>query len=306
MLHLKKYVNEILNFSNWCLQHQHHWLTDFGSRQLQQIQQQWPSKCHCPYCIQVKLQFKTLLRYAMEDPLIHFDAITPEGYMADIMHCRHSSHHGYLSKSAYGDKRATFFHLFCLHNRLGFPDEFARELANLFCGFFCQLLILLSYLLVLPRHRQQLLVVVQCTRKGRIHLALISMRTCAFGSCSGVLWRVFLHTVFLYCLGILHAGQTKLQTSNSTRFLRHHHLIHLKSTLGTQRLIKQEMMQSIHTIFMLTHCALLFAQCLHCRCTLHVVSMSSKWKMTCCFQDPTSTNDSQTTLNASFHSIQMR
>ena len=37
---LKKYVNEILNFSNWCLQHQHHWLTDLGSRQLQQIQQQ--------------------------------------------------------------------------------------------------------------------------------------------------------------------------------------------------------------------------------------------------------------------------
>ena len=75
----------------------------------------------------------------MEDPLIHLDAITPEGYMAYIMHCWHSSHHGYLSKSAYGDKRAAFFHLFHLHNRLGFPYEFARELANLFCGFFLQL-----------------------------------------------------------------------------------------------------------------------------------------------------------------------
>ena len=136
---LKKYVNEILNFSNWCLQHQHDWLTDFGSRRLQQIQQQRPGERHRPYRIRVKLQFKTLLRFATEDPLIHLDAITPEGYMAYIMHCRHSSHHGYLSKSAYGDKRAAFFHLFRLHNRLGFPDEFARELANLFRGFFRQL-----------------------------------------------------------------------------------------------------------------------------------------------------------------------
>ena len=129
---LKKYVNEILNFLNWCLQHQHDWLTDFGSRWLQQIQQQRPGERHRPYRIRVKLQFKTLRQFATEDPLIHLDAITPEGYMAYIMHCRHSSHHGYLSKSAYGDKRAAFFHLFCLHYRLGFPDEFARELANLF------------------------------------------------------------------------------------------------------------------------------------------------------------------------------
>ena len=59
--------------------------------------------------------------------------------MAYIMHCWHSSHHGNLLKSAYGDKQATFFHLFCLHNRLWFPNEFARELANLIHGFFCQL-----------------------------------------------------------------------------------------------------------------------------------------------------------------------
>ena len=121
-----------------------------------------------------------------------------------------------------------------------------------------------------------------------------------------VLWRVPLHTVFSYCLGILHAGQTTPQTSNSTRFLGHRRSIHLKSTLGTRRLIKQEMMQSIHAIFTLTHCALLFAQCLHCCSILHVVSTSSRRKMTCCFQDPTSANNSQTTLNASFHSIQMR
>ena len=72
----------------------------------------------------------------------------------------------------------------------------------------------------------------------------------------GELWGTLeglLQTVFLYCLGILHARQTTPQTSNSTRFLGHHFLICSKSTLSTRRPIKQEMMQSIQAIFMLTH-----------------------------------------------------
>ena len=43
-----------------------------------------------------------------------------------------------------------------------------------------------------------------------------------FNLTSGVLWRVFLSTIFLYSLGTLHARQTTLQTSDSTRFLGHH------------------------------------------------------------------------------------
>ena len=46
---------------------------------------------------------------------------------------------GYLSKSAYGTIRAVVFHLFCIHNCVGFSEIFCKELGNLFHGFFQQL-----------------------------------------------------------------------------------------------------------------------------------------------------------------------
>ena len=52
------------------------------------------------------------------------------------MSLRHHGHGGYLSRSSYGNKRAALFHLFRLHNRLGYPAEFGQQLGNLFKGFF--------------------------------------------------------------------------------------------------------------------------------------------------------------------------
>ena len=46
---------------------------------------------------------------------------------------------GYLSKSAYGTIRAVVFHLFRIHNCVGFSEIFCKELGNLFHGFFQQL-----------------------------------------------------------------------------------------------------------------------------------------------------------------------
>ena len=45
----------------------------------------------------------------------------------------------YLLKSAYRNLRAALFHIFRLHNCLGFPDAFRLELGNLYHGFFWQL-----------------------------------------------------------------------------------------------------------------------------------------------------------------------
>ena len=46
---------------------------------------------------------------------------------------------GYLSKSAYGTICAAVFHLFRIHNHVGFSEIFHKELGNLFRGFFQQL-----------------------------------------------------------------------------------------------------------------------------------------------------------------------
>ena len=56
--------------------------------------------------------------------------------MSFVMLHRHQGHGGYLSKSAYGNIRASLFHLFHLHNCLGFSDSFRLELGNLFKGFY--------------------------------------------------------------------------------------------------------------------------------------------------------------------------
>ena len=59
--------------------------------------------------------------------------------MEYIMSRRNALNGSYLSKSAYGNLRAVLFHIFRLHNYLGFPDAFHLELGNLYCGFFWQL-----------------------------------------------------------------------------------------------------------------------------------------------------------------------
>jgi hypothetical protein len=42
----------------------------------------------------------------------------------------------YNSKSSYGNKRSALNHLFWLHNRLGFSEEYRMELGNYFRGFY--------------------------------------------------------------------------------------------------------------------------------------------------------------------------
>ena len=53
--------------------------------------------------------------------------------------CHRRGGQGYLSKSAYGQICAAVFHLFRVHNRVGFSESFRKELGNLFRGFFRQL-----------------------------------------------------------------------------------------------------------------------------------------------------------------------
>ena len=85
-------------------------------------------------------QLEALLRRAEERPLVQVDVITPEGYIEYLMGLRHPRHGGRLGKSAYGSKQSALFHLFRLHNRRGFPEDFRLHLGNLFRGFYRQLL----------------------------------------------------------------------------------------------------------------------------------------------------------------------
>ena len=72
-----------------------------------------------------------------ESPVLLLGEVTPCGVMEYAMcHCHIQGRQGYLFKSAYGTIHAAVFHLFHVHNHVGFSEIFCKELGNLFCGFF--------------------------------------------------------------------------------------------------------------------------------------------------------------------------
>jgi hypothetical protein len=77
-----------------------------------------------------------LLRDATNNALFNLTLITPEAFMIYIEQCRHVKSGRYLSKSLYGGKRSSLFHLFWLHNEIGFPEGFQAWLKVLYKGFF--------------------------------------------------------------------------------------------------------------------------------------------------------------------------
>ena len=84
----------------------------------------------------VKNLFKTELRGAITNAVVVLDEITPEVFMDYILGLRHGRFGRHLSKSAYGNRRASLFHLFRLHNNTGFSEAYKMELNNLFRGFY--------------------------------------------------------------------------------------------------------------------------------------------------------------------------
>jgi hypothetical protein len=133
------YLSDTVAFLNWCMVFKPDWLTEHGTSTLKRIQMARPGEGLAKVKKRVKLQVKCLLRESRERAIIHVDNITPEGFMDYVMGLRHRMHKGYLSKSAYGNKRSSLHHLFRLHNRLGWPDGFKDELNNLYTGFYRRL-----------------------------------------------------------------------------------------------------------------------------------------------------------------------
>ena len=81
--------------------------------------------------------FLGLLHSCDESPVLLLGEVTPRGIMEYAMGCRRlQGRQGYLSKSAYGQICATVFHLFRVHNGVGFSENFHKELGNYFRGFY--------------------------------------------------------------------------------------------------------------------------------------------------------------------------
>ena len=133
---LRTYCTEILKFLNWCRENKPNWLQSVALLRLDEIQTRAPNERVRAFKARVQEALKILLQNAREEPILHIDDITAEGFMEYIMSCHNAFNGRYLSKSAYGNLSAALFHIFRLHNRLGFPDTFCLELGNLYRVFF--------------------------------------------------------------------------------------------------------------------------------------------------------------------------
>ena len=133
---LGTYIGDILHFLGWLVTNYVELVTIYGVQRLQMIQHVQGNERHRTRSVRIRLQLKTLLRAADVKPLVNLCDLTPVLYMEYVMQLRHRHTGDYLGKSAYGNKRSALYHLFRLHNKSGFPDNFKLELNNLFRGFF--------------------------------------------------------------------------------------------------------------------------------------------------------------------------
>ena len=133
------YIGELVTFLSWVASEKREWLTAYGRRVVSRVVDRREGERIRQHSTRARRQLGALLRRAEDKPLLVLDNVSPDGYMEYLMDIRHPRHGGRLSKSAYGSKRSALFHLFRLHNRRGFPEEFRLQLGNLFRGFYRQI-----------------------------------------------------------------------------------------------------------------------------------------------------------------------
>ena len=83
-----------------------------------------------------KEPMKQHFREAFSTPLIVVDNITASMFMEFLTTLRHSRKESFLGRSAYQHRRSALYHLYRLHNHIGFTPAFASELSDMYKGLF--------------------------------------------------------------------------------------------------------------------------------------------------------------------------
>ena len=129
-------VGEIIKFLLWCVGNKPNWLMADGTYHIAHIMEEHDGEGVHAQRSRTHTEVFGLLHSCDESPVLLLGEVTPHGIMEFALgrHCIQGGQ-GYLSKSAYGTIHAAVFHLFCVHNHVGFSEIFHKELGNLFHGF---------------------------------------------------------------------------------------------------------------------------------------------------------------------------
>ena len=134
---LQCYMGEIMKFLLWCGETKPNWLMANGTNHIAHIMDEHGGEGVRAQRSCSHTELFGLLHSCDESPVLLLGEVTPHGIMEYAMgHCHIQGGQGYLSKSAYGPIHAVVFHLFHVHNRVGFSEIFCKVLGNLFHGFF--------------------------------------------------------------------------------------------------------------------------------------------------------------------------
>ena len=126
-----------MKFLLWCGENKPNWLTADGTDCIAHIMEEHGGKGVCAQRSCTCTEFFGLLRSCDKSPVLLLGEVTPHGVMEYAMGHHHKwGRQGYLSKSAYSTICAAVFHLFRVHNHVGFSEISCKELGNLFRGFF--------------------------------------------------------------------------------------------------------------------------------------------------------------------------
>ena len=134
---LQYYVGEIMKFLLWCGENKPNWLTANGTDHIAHIMEEHGGEGVCAQRSCTCTEVFGLLHSCDESPVLFLGEVTHCGVMEYAMGHHHKwGRQGYLSMSACGTIHAAVFHLFHVHNHVGFSEIFCKELGNLFHGFF--------------------------------------------------------------------------------------------------------------------------------------------------------------------------
>jgi hypothetical protein len=132
----RSYIGDLFHFLKWVMQKNRLWLTDYGVTQIADVETRRETETIRMYRSRSIIQLKSLLRDSFNNNIIRINSITPSGFMDYVLTLKGRGNNRYLSKSSYGNKRSSLFHLFRMHNRIGYSSLFREELSNLYRGLY--------------------------------------------------------------------------------------------------------------------------------------------------------------------------
>jgi hypothetical protein len=128
---LKTYVGDLIHLFKWAIPTHPNWFTQYGRRSVDEAFLQREGERNFDFRARRLNSMILLIRNAGTNPILHMTRVYASDYMHYLVKVKQKSDNtNFLSPSSYGNKRSALFHLFRVHNRAGYSEEFDENSAT--------------------------------------------------------------------------------------------------------------------------------------------------------------------------------